>query len=64
MSSGKRRGNPCIFPKAYFDELCSLSGDKGGRSVIERHEDALVLFEVDASELRDVDTPKDISEKE
>lgn len=60
MSSGGRRGNPCIFPKAYYDELCALSGDKGGRAVIERHEDHLILFEVSAVELTDVDTPKDI----
>ena len=60
MSSGGRRGNPCIFPKAYFDELCGLSGDRGGRSVIERHEDRLILFEVDEAELLDVDTPEDL----
>lgn len=60
MSSGGRRGNPCVFPKGFFDELCSLSGDKGGRAVIERHEDSLILFEVSADELTDVDTPEDI----
>lgn len=60
MSSSEKRGNPCIFPKAYFNELCALSGDKGGRAVIERHEDHLILFEVSAVELTDVDTPKDI----
>ena len=60
MSSGGKRGNPCIFPKATFNELCSLSGDKGGRTVIERHEDQLILFEVDENELKDIDTPNDI----
>lgn len=60
MSSGGKRGNPCIFPKACFDELCCLSGDKGGRTVIERHEDQLILFEVSEAELKDIDTPKDI----
>jgi len=57
MSSGMNRGNPCVFPKEYFDELCSLSGDRGGRSVIEKHEDYLILFEVPAKELMDIDTP-------
>lgn len=60
MSSSGRRGNPCVFPKAYFDELCLLSGDRGGRAVIERHMDHLVLFEVDKTELTDVDAPEDI----
>ncbi|MBQ3417970.1 MAG: nucleotidyltransferase family protein [Ruminococcus sp.] len=60
MSSNGKRGNPCIFPKAFFDELCALSGDKGGRAVIEHHEDRLLLFEVSAEELADIDTPEDI----
>ena len=60
MSSGGRRGNPCIFPKKYFDELCGLSGDKGGRAVIECHENDLILFEVSDAELKDIDTPDDI----
>lgn len=60
MSSGMNRGNPCVFSKAYFDELCSLSGDRGGRSVIEKHKDDLILVEVPAEELADVDTPGDI----
>lgn len=60
MSSGGRRGSPCIFPRAYFDELCRLTGDVGGRAVIERHSDRLILFEVDEAELRDVDTPEDM----
>ena len=63
MSSGGRRGNPCIFPKVYFDELCRLSGDSGGRTVIERHEDELILFEVSADELTDIDTPDDMPVK-
>ena len=60
MSSSGKRGNPCIFPKACFDELCCLSGDKGGRTVIEQHEDQLILFETAETELKDIDTPKDI----
>lgn len=60
MSSGGKRGNPCIFPKTYFDELCSLSDDKGGRAVIECHENDLILFEVSDAELKDIDTPDDI----
>ena len=61
MSSHGKRGNPCIFPKSYFEELCGLSGDKGGRSVLERHKDNLILFEVDENELTDIDTPDDIA---
>lgn len=51
-----RRGNPCLFPARFFPELCALQGDRGGSSVIRRHEDALVLIETDAQELLDCDT--------
>ena len=53
--SGKR-GNPCIFPRKYYGELCELTGDVGGSAVIRRHEDDLLLCEIDQSELTDVDT--------
>jgi molybdenum cofactor cytidylyltransferase len=57
MEHESTRGNPCIFPKVYFQELLSLTDDHGGRSVIEAHEDALLAYTVnDARELRDVDT--------
>ena len=37
------RGNPCLFPARFFPELCALEGDRGGSSVIRRHENALRL---------------------
>lgn len=56
LSHNGRRGNPCIFPAAFYPELAALTGDHGGRSVIERHEDKLLLFEVEGEQLIDVDT--------
>ncbi len=50
------RGNPCIFPAAYFPELLALREDRGGSSVIRRHEEDLLLYEVPAWELEDADT--------
>ena len=50
------RGNPCIFPSAYFPQLLALTEDHGGSSVIRRHEENLLLFEAPALELDDVDT--------
>ena len=52
------RGNPCIFPAAYFPELLALTEDRGGSSVIRRHEEDLILVEVPPEELDDVDTPQ------
>ena len=58
LSHGGVRGNPCIFPAAYFPELLALTEDRGGSSVIRRHEEDLLLVEVPADELEDVDTPQ------
>ena len=57
MAHGGVRGNPCLFPARFYPELLALNGDRGGSSVIRRHEDALILLETDALELADVDTP-------
>lgn len=57
LAFGERRGNPCIFPRAYFAELFALTGDVGGSPVIRAHEDRLLLSYVqDGRELVDVDT--------
>lgn len=56
LGHGGVRGNPCIFPAAYFPELLALTEDHGGSSVIRRHEEALLLFEASEEELEDVDT--------
>ena len=58
MSSGGRRGNPCLFPARLFPELMARDGDRGGSAVIRQHPEDLVLLEVDALELADVDTPQ------
>ena len=57
LSYQGQRGNPCLFPAAYFDELMAMEGDHGGNVVIRKHEDALLLLEVPPHELVDVDTP-------
>ena len=50
------RGNPCLFPARFFPELLELREDRGGNAVIRRHEEDLMLLEVPAEELYDVDT--------
>jgi molybdenum cofactor cytidylyltransferase len=62
LSHGGVRGNPCLFPAPFFPELMNLREDKGGNTVIRRHEDCLVLLEVDSRELTDVDTPEAMKE--
>jgi molybdenum cofactor cytidylyltransferase len=62
LGHGGVRGNPCLFPRAFFPELLALSGDQGGNAVIRQHESALRLYEVPARELSDVDTPQALKE--
>ena len=55
-----QRGHPLYFPRALFDELRDVSGDEGGRSVIARHPDLLLLLPIaDADAALDVDHPED-----
>ena len=57
-----QRGNPAVFPKAYFGELAALTGDIGGGAVIARHPDRLILVEAASpDELSDVDWPEDLN---
>lgn len=56
LGHGGVRGNPCLFPARFFPELLDLREDHGGNTVIRRHEEDLVLVDVDAEELYDVDT--------
>lgn len=51
------KGNPCIFPSRFFNELLALEGDCGGRAVRKNHEVDTVTLEVSLEEVWDVDTP-------
>lgn len=65
MSYNNVRGNPCIFPKCYFNELRELTEDCGGNTVIRKHEDKLKLFSAThPDELSDIDTKEDLDKLE
>ncbi len=56
---GTYRGAPVLWPRLYFDDLKSLGGDTGGRSLLRENTQKIVELEVDnADEGRDVDTPE------
>ena len=60
-----RRGNPVLFPWSLTPELLSLEGDKGGKSVIERHQDMVRFAEAGSdSVLIDIDTRDDLAAAE
>jgi len=53
-----QRGNPVLFDRKHFDALASVSGDRGGREIIER---VGTLVPVDDPGVRrDIDRPADL----
>ena len=58
-----RRGNPVLFPRAFFAQILSLTGDAGARHILETNKDKVQVLAVDQpGVLFDVDTPDDLSE--
>lgn len=52
-----RRGAPTLFGRRFFPQLRALEGDTGGREILKRHRDELLLVPVeDPKLLRDADT--------
>ncbi len=57
---GAERGHPVMFGCEVFDALRQLSGDMGGRDIIQRHRKQLVLVEGGSPTVpRDLDTEAD-----
>ncbi|WP_195268796.1 nucleotidyltransferase family protein [Eubacterium sp. 1001713B170207_170306_E7] len=54
-----RRGHPIAFGKRWFKALLAVSGDTGGRQIIEAHPEALIKIPGDRTCVMDADTPED-----
>lgn len=60
-SLANRRGNPVIFGSQFFSELRLLSGENGGRIVIDRHPEAWVPLPFSsAAQFSDIDRPDEL----
>jgi len=56
-----RRGAPVLFARRFFPELEKLTGDTGGRSLLQSHAKEIQRIEVnDPRELMDLDTADDL----
>ena len=54
---GGKRGNPMLFDASLFPELLEVTGDEGGRSVVEQHRQETATVELgNAIATYDVDT--------
>jgi molybdenum cofactor cytidylyltransferase len=57
---GKRLGHPILFEKSLFREFDGLEGDEGGKSIINRHKEALKLLHFEREEWGiDIDTEEE-----
>jgi CTP:molybdopterin cytidylyltransferase MocA len=53
----KHRGNPAVFPKVFYPELLHLTGEEGGRKILEKYPEHIIYFDVENQmELEDIDT--------
>lgn len=56
-----RPGHPVLFDRCYFDEIASLEGDEGARSILAAHPDKIIHVDVnDEGIFLDIDTPEDL----
>ena len=56
------RGPPAIFPRAVWPQFAALRGDQGARSLLEWHEEHILVPMPNAA--LDVDTPDDLARLE
>ncbi len=53
-----RRGNPVLWPAVYFDALKQVSGDVGGRHLIDQNVEKVIEVELGDAARLDIDTPE------
>ncbi len=54
-------GNPVLWDRRYFPDLAALTGDRGARSLLERHAETVATVELGEAALRDFDTVESLS---
>lgn len=54
---GGKRGNPVLWPRVFFDELCSIQGDVGARHIMAANQDRVIEVELGVAASLDLDTP-------
>jgi len=52
------RGNPVVWPLKYFDALKQISGDVGGRHLIDENVENVITVELGEAAGLDIDTPE------
>ena len=55
-----RRGNPVLFARSLFSGLMQVTGDQGGRALMQRYADQIAWVDADDRALFDIDEPGDL----
>lgn len=56
-----RRGHPVYFSQRFYEQLSTLSGDEGAKSILQANADILHLIELDDRHIHtDIDVPADL----
>ena len=53
---GSRRGNPVLFDRATFADLAALTGDAGGRALLDSYGDRVQLVPIDQPQPQGIET--------
>lgn len=53
-----KRGNPVLWPRAFFDELRNIQGDVGARHIMAANQDRVIEVELGEAASLDLDTPE------
>lgn len=56
LRAGEQYGNPAVFSNKYRQEFFNLTGDTGGKQILNRHLEDVLLIEAEKKELLDLDT--------
>lgn len=57
-TSEGQRGNPVIWSRRFLPELMAVTGDTGGRRIVEANPAAVIHVEIGSAVSLDVDTPE------
>ena len=52
--------NPAIFPRKYYSDLLSLRNEQGGKAVLKKYPQNILMIECSKEELKDIDTINDM----
>lgn len=60
----QQRGHPVGFSSIWLNALTTMTGDQGGKSILEKHPQDVVLCQVDdPGVIRDIDGPEDLMDR-